>query len=1116
MPRSRNHEASYLAQLKFNPNLEKSFIARYITNFRYVFLLILIITIVGIGNYLTLPRRLNPKINIPIVLISTALPGSGPQDVESLVTAPLEDSINGLPNIDTLTSVSQSNVSTITVQFNSGVDPDKAKNDIQAQVDTVTTLPKDSLSPKVLKLDFENQPVWQFLITTTGDNTSLMTFSNNLKDRLKKVSSVKDITLVGSETQEVQILIKPEAFKTYGLDAATLSRTIQAAIPSYPSGSLSTDNSSFSLTIDSTVKTVAQLRDLEIVVNGQPLKISDIATVSQRSAPSQAKTFWADKKSPQERAVAFSVFKTDSANIDKAVADARKVTEQQTARYNGKFNIVSILDTSDLISIQFNSVLDSFFSTIILVVITLLVFLGLRQALIVAFSIPLSFLVTFTVMNIMGLTINFLTLFSLILALGLLVDDAIVVVTAMTAYWRTRKFTPNQTGLLVLRDFIVPIWSTTITAVWAFAPLLLASGIIGEFIKSIPIVVSTTLIASTAIAVLITLPTTMLFLKPNFPRRVKILLLGILALILIAPIIPLTFGTPFMPPAIIFTTLTIVIFLRTRSKIISKIFGSIKKRKWAHTIAVKIHEYSIHGIIDSQKFARRYEKLITRVISSKSARIKTLVIVVTFAIFAYALVPLGFVVNEFFPKADQNELFLTIELPSGTNLQTTEKEARKVLEGLRTTTQLQYVTAQIGQGFNARNGGNVGAGTNNILFTINLRDKKKRTIPSYVIAEELRTKFKSYTAGKVSILEVSGGPPAGSDIQIKLLGDDSKTLDNYADKIGAYLQKEPGVNNVEKSINPGTSKIDFVPDHAKLAANGVTVDQIGNVLRSFSTGSTVKSDIKLDSTTKEDLILRQNSKPQSPQDLTTLAVQTSTGEQIPLTELGSFRLAQNPTQITREDGKRSIAVSAGVKRGYSVSQINSKLESYAKNGLNLPEGYTWKTGGVNEENQKSVNSILQAMALAFLLIAATMILQFGSYRKAFIILLLIPLAISGVFVVFALTGTPLSFPTLIGILALFGIVVYHAMMIVDKINRNLKTTHMNLSQAISDAAGSRVEPILFGTITTVIGLIPITLSDPLWRGLGGAIIAGMLFSGIIMLLFIPVIYYEIYKNSEDR
>ncbi len=1116
MPKTQDHETSYLAQLKFDPKLEKSTIARYITNFRYVFLLILIIIVVGIGSYIALPRRLNPKINIPIVLISTVLPGAGPQDVESLVTVPLEDSINGVANIDALTSVSQSNVSLITVQFNSGVDPDKARDDIKSQLDSVSTLPKDALDPKVIKLDFENQPVWQFLITTNDDTASLTTFSNNLKEKLKKGATIKDVSLVGSETQEVQVLIKPDAMKSYGIDSFTLSRTIQAAIPSYPSGSLNTDNSSFSLTIDSTVKSIQQLRDLEIIVNGQPVKLSEIAEVTQRSTPSQAKTFWTNAKSKQERAIAFSVYKTDSANIDRAVADAQKIADIETARYDGRYKVVSILDTSELISKQFNSVLESFFTTIILVIATLFVFLGLRQALIVALSIPLSFLITFTVMNIMGLTINFLTLFSLILALGLLVDDAIVVVTAMTAYWRTKKFTPSQTGLLVLRDFIVPIWSTTITAVWAFAPLLLSTGIIGEFIKSIPIVVSTTLLASTAIAVLITLPTTMLFLKPNFPKRVKVLFLLLMVLLIFVPIIMFTVDTPLALIALILAMLTMALFARNRRTILSHVLLKIKKTEWVHQIAIRTHQYSIHGVINSQLFATRYQKLITRLISSKSARVKTLVIVVVFSVFSYTLVPLGFVVNEFFPKADQNVLFLSIELPTGTNLQTSEKEARHIMESLRGTTQLKYVTAQIGQSFDTQNGGNAESGANNILFTINLTDKEKRHIPSYVISDQLRNKFRAYSTGKASVLEDSGGPPAGSDIQIKLLGDDLKILNDYADKIVTYLKKEQGTNNVQKSINPGTSKIDFVPDHTKLAANGITVDQIGNQLRSFSSGFTISPDVKLDSAINEDLVLRQSTTAQNPKDLNTLSIQTNTGTQIPINELGSFRLAQNPTQITREDGKRTISVSAGVKRDFQVSIISAKLEKYAANGLNLPSGYEWKTGGVNEENQKSVTSIMEAMVLAFMLIAATMILQFGSYRKALIVLLVIPLAVSGVFVVFALTGTPLSFPTLIGILALFGIVVYHAMLIVDKINRNLRTTHMNLRQAIADAAASRVEPILFGTITTVVGLIPITLSDPLWRGLGGAIIAGMLFSGIIMLLFIPVVYYEIYKNQEGK
>jgi multidrug efflux pump subunit AcrB len=203
---------------------------------------------------------------------------------------------------------------------------------------------------------------------------------------------------------------------------------------------------------------------------------------------------------------------------------------------------------------------------------------------------------------------------------------------------------------------------------------------------------------------------------------------------------------------------------------------------------------------------------------------------------------------------------------------------------------------------------------------------------------------------------------------------------------------------------------------------------------------------------------------------------------------------------------------ATVEDGFSVSDANTKLEAFAENDLELTDEYVWKTSGVNEENQNSVESIFQAMIISALLILATMVIQLGSFRKSVIVLLVIPLAISGVFIIFALTNTPLSFPALIGVLALFGIVVNNSIVIVEKINQNLKAG-IKLQSAISDASASRVEPIMLSSLTTIMGLIPITISDPLWRGLGGAIISGLTVSGIIMLIFIPVVYYSWFKGE---
>jgi multidrug efflux pump subunit AcrB len=230
-----------------------------------------------------------------------------------------------------------------------------------------------------------------------------------------------------------------------------------------------------------------------------------------------------------------------------------------------------------------------------------------------------------------------------------------------------------------------------------------------------------------------------------------------------------------------------------------------------------------------------------------------------------------------------------------------------------------------------------------------------------------------------------------------------------------------------------------------------------------------------------------------------------------LSSLGSFELTTNPTEISREDGKQTLSVSAGVSSEFSVSQKSKDLEKFAGT-LDLPAGYSWKIGGVNEENDKSVQSILKAMLLSAVLIFATMTIQFRSFRKSIIVLMVIPLAVSGVFIVFALTGTPLSFPALIGILALFGIVVNNSIIMVDKINRNMDQG-LPLIDAIAEGASSRMEPILLTALTTIVGLIPITLSDPIWQGLGGAIIAGLLFSGLAKLFMIPVLYWLFYGEK---
>lgn len=1111
---------TYLKHLQYDPKLDNSLYAKYTRNIRLVILIIFLIIIGGVFSFLNIPRVLNPQVKIPIVIVTTSLPGASPKDIETLITIPIEDKLNSLQRVKTITSASQESASVITLEFESGVDPDKAKADVKDAVDGVQSLPKDAKTPEVQKLDFENTPVWTFTLQSKGDSLSLTRFSKTLRDALKDLPSIDKVDTSGLDNEEIQVIIKPTAITSYGINPATLSQTIQTAVGSFPGGSLSTETSSFGISLDPTVTTVKALRDLRISINGTGFLLSDIADIRTHTKPDTANSYIASNKQAPVSAIRFDVYKKSSANITQAVEDAKNKTNAMIAPYNGKFSVASIINTGEEIDKQFSELIRDLLITVGLVFLTLFIFLGIRQAIVASLAIPMTFLITFIVMSISSISLSFISFFSLLLSLGLLVDDTIVVVSALSAYYRTNKFTPFEAGMLVWRDFKTAIFTTTLTTVWAFVPLLLSTGIIGEFIKPIPVVVSSTLLASFAVAMFITLPIIVLLLQPHIPYRVIFLIrmLGVLALFgLFIAVVP---KNGLFIPALVLFVLNFTLYLLIRYYFYRRARKQEPVEQQNESInepaqpANGLGKYFSQGVFSFSTIGAKYRSLLGRILSTKMNRWIAVGAVVLFSVVSYLLVPLGLVRSEFFPKSDNEYMYVSLEMPSGTNLQRTNQEVLKILDDVRKLPDVMFASATLrlsidpGRGYSA-------SGDNNALITIVLPVEEKRKLSSLDIAQKIRDKYENYQAGKVSVVEVSGGPPAGADLQIKLFGDDLSVLDTYANKLQDYLKKQSGVANVTKTVKPGTSKIVFVPDSQKMIDAGVTQDQVGLWLRTFASGFTLSQDVRLqpDQKEKQDIVLRTSSDIERAKSVNELYIPTQHGP-IPLNSIGDFRLKVSPSLITRENSKRTISVTASVTKGVSATEKNKELEKFA-DSLQLPEGYSWQTGGVNEENQRSVNSILEAMVLSFFLIIVTMVLQFGSFRKAFIVMLVIPLSISGVFIIFALTNTPLSFPALIGILALFGIVVKNSILVVDKINQNLKT-QMSYSEAIIDAAESRLEPIALTSFAAIIGLIPITLSNPLWRGLGGAIIAGLSFSGTIMLFFIPVVYYLFFQSSEGK
>ncbi len=1103
-------DQSYLQRLQFPQELWNNPIAPYLMNLRFVFLLLLTIVALGLFSYRSLPRRLNPEVEIPIVTVVTALPGATPEDVESLVTIPLETELRSVKGLETLTSSSRNSVSIITAQFVSSVGRDAAKDDVQSIVDAVSDLPEDAQTPTVAALDFEDIPIWTFALTSAQDDLpSLMRFAQSLEKELESNKTVDRVMVSGLETQEVVVSVQPDALTRYNLQPFALAQQIQTATKALPAGEVLAGESRFALTINPEVSTVADIRNVRLTVAGQVLRLGEIATVAERSAPDQYPTFFASANRESSRAVVVSVYKTAGESIQTAFAAVEPIVHAQVDSAAGRYELTTIVNTAEEVDDQFWDLVGEFRSTIILVFVCLLLFLGLRQAVIASLTIPLTFLSAFIFMNAVGMSINFLSLFAFLLALGLLVDDSIVVVSAMTTYYKTKKFTPAETGLLVWRDTIVPIWSTTLTTIWSFVPLLLSAGIIGEFIKPIPVVVSATMISSTGIAVLITLPLMMFLLKPTVARRVSILIRGLLILVAFVVLVVL-FGSSYLfLPLLLVTVLFGVVTWTVRHALLVRWKQWMSASPRVTAVLARLQQITDQGVIPMHGLERAYYRAIKRVLATKSNRRKVIAAITIYSVVCFALLPLGFVQNEFFPKVDAEQLFINMELPAGAQATLTESRAQEVLNLARHIPEVEFVTLSIGATQNSQGPG--GSGSHLATLTVRLRHAEERARASSEVAAELRDKLQGRSEN-ITVIEETGGPPAGSDVVVQLYGDDLVQLDAYADQVVAELENTTGVLNIEKSIKPGTSALVFLPDQDRLTSLGISTQQVAGTLRTYASGFQLDEVALNGDIDRKKIQFRVGDGMTDMDTIQSVRISSAQGT-YPLISLGQIVPQSNPVLITREDGERTITVSAAVAPGYSVSGINTAVKQYM-DGIDFQTGYGWKTGGVNEENQESVNSIIMAMGVAFLLILVTMVVQFQSYRQAVLVLLVIPLAVSSVFLLFSITGTPLSFPALIGVLSLFGIVVTNSMFIVDKINLN-RREGLPFTEAIADAGASRLEPIILTKLCTVLGLLPITIADPLWRGLGGAIIAGLLIASTIMLLFIPAVYYSWFADEQS-
>jgi multidrug efflux pump subunit AcrB len=1122
-----NHEQSsdsrYLDRLEFDPKLRDSWLNFFVKNFRVVILIILLITAWGIYSFISLPRESNPEIKIPIAVVTTFYPGASPTDVEEFVTKKIETEISGLKGLEKVTSNSYNSLSSIVVEFNAKEDISDATRRLRDKV--VAAKPKISTEaeePVVSEISLDDTPIWSISITGPYDGFTLRTYAEKVKDELEKISGVREIGISGGEEHQFEIAYLPQQLLFYNISLNEANQAILTANAAIPSGNFESGSFVVPIRTDARVKSVTEIANIPIAhtENGAVVFLKNIANVTEKGIKKTAYSRFSIKGSEPKNSVTLSLVKRQGSSVLETIDRAKSVTDETISKFPPGIKYDVSLDLASEVRKNFDQLQHDFILTVFLVVMILFLIVGLKEAFVAGMAIPLVFFATFGVLQQLGITLNFLSSFSLILSLGLLVDDAIVVVSATKQYLNTGKFTPEEAVLLVLNDFKWVLTTTTLATVWAFLPLLFATGIIGQYLKSIPITISITLVASLLIALMVNHPLAAVLERIRLTRKFFFIIEGLLivfagSMFYVGGVLEVILGI-----VAIAVEIWLIWWYEKGGKPKLNDNAALMQREWKSEELVKEKlrhqgsrdEHSLvgrlmHGIIHFNKFLPIYEKSFKHYILNKKRRRLVIGGVIILFIASVGLVVTGIVKTEFFPISDQDYIYVDARLPVGTSLNETDAQTKAIEEALLKYPDIMNFSTIIGRA-SANSGSFGGAGTgstNRASITLTLKDKGDRSMKSYVLSDIIRDDLNKLNIPGMTI-EVAvpaGGPPAGAAFEAHVTGDNLDVLSKIVSDLRPTLAAIPGVININTSQKDSVPEYTFTLDHVKMEQNNLSAAYVGSVLRTAISGVELTKIIKDEKEIKLVATFSASSIP-TLSSIQNLQILNSRKQSVFLKDVAKIELKPAVDVITRIDQKRTILLSAGTNASTNGQEVVLAFQKNIKD-YNLPAGYVITYGGENEQNQESVLSIIRAMLIALILIIATLVIQFNSFRKSMIVLVPIPLALIGVFWGMAIFGVPLSFPALIGVLALFGIVVKNAIILVDKINLNIESG-IAFEDAVADAGKSRLEAIFITSICTIAGILPVTLSDEFWQALGSTMIFGLFLSSFLTLYIVPAVY----------
>lgn len=999
----------------------------------------LMVFIAGIVSYFNLDQALMPDMDLPIAVVMTTYVGASPEEIEELISKPMEESLGSIANVDTVTSYSSTNSSMVLLQFVDGTDIDMAAVDMRDKIDQMkSTLPDAAGDPMVIKMDINAMPI---TIGVKAENMDLESLNDLLEDnvvnRLERIEGVASVSLSGGITNEVRITVDPVKLAGYGLTTSTLSGLLAAENMNLPSGDLTQGNTTVAVRTIGEFTSVQEINNLPIPTStGAVIHLSDVARVEQVEADRDSFTYING-----EKGILLSVDKQSTANLVK-VSQSLKDEIAKLQRDYPELEIDMLSDTSDYIEMSLSNITETALLAAVIAFFVLLLFLkNAVTAGIIAVSIPTSIMATFALMYVTDINMNMISMGGVAIGIGMLVDNSVVVLDSIYQYYE-RGYTAAESAEIGAKEVSMAIIASTLTTVAVFLPMALIGGTTGAMMKNLSFTIMYALIASVVVALTFVPMACALLLK----RETK------------------TF---------VWKNLKFLSFLD----------------RW-------------EGAIDT--LSRKYEKLLKWALRHRKKTVLTVLLV-----FILSLCSIPLAGMDFMASMDEGVATISVDLPNGTDLDTTEETTLEVLYRLQDIPEADVVYANVGSGM-------LSSGTNSASITMNLVDAKDRKRSTEEVCDDIEKLLADIPGADITVSSSDSamGSLASADVTMNVYGYDAATLVDVEDELIDKLSQVDGLSDVEGSTGDTVPEAKVTIDRAKASQYGITTASVAGALSTAISGSTA-TQYKLDGTEIDVVIRYDTNSVNYLTDLNNLTVTSAYGTQVPLSDVATITMDESATTIMRENQKNYITISANADN-MSTSEAQ-KLVEKAMADIELPDGCTYEFSGMMEKMNDTFRSLEIAMVVAVLLVYMIMASQFESLRYPFIVMFSMPLAITGAIIGLLITGNTITMPAMMGFVMLIGMVVNNGIVLVDYTNQ-LMDRGMNCYDALTSAGPRRLRPILMTTLTTVLGMVPMALAtsegSEMMQALAIAVIFGLTLSTVVTLIFIPVLY--MWMNERKR